>query len=184
MPNTNKIKYGLRNVYYAVATEGAGGVLTYGTPVRIPGAVNLSISPEGESEPFYADDIIYYQSQSNNGYTGTLEVALLPDSFLTDVLGDTVDSSDVVIESAAAVSKEFALMFEFQGDVNATRHVLYRCKAARPEVAGSTKEASVTPQAETLDLTVMPRINDQLVKAKCVATSVAYTGWFTEVYES
>lgn len=183
MPNSNKIKYGLRNVYYAVATEGAGGALTYGTPVRIPGAVNLSISPEGESEPFYADDIIYYQSQSNNGYTGSLEVALLPDSFYTDILGETTDNSDVVSEYANAVTKEFALLFEFQGDVNATRHCLYRCTASRPEIASATKEAGITPQTETLDITVMPRINDQLTKRKCLATSAAYTNWFTQVYE-
>lgn len=183
MPNSNKIKYGLRNVYYAVATEGTGGALTYGTPVRIPGAVNLSISPEGESEPFYADDIIYYQSQSNNGYTGSLEVALLPDSFYTDILGETTDNSDVVSEYANAVTKEFALLFEFQGDVNATRHCLYRCTASRPEIASATKEASITPQTETLDITVMPRINDQLTKRKCLATSAAYANWFTQVYE-
>lgn len=183
MPNSNKIKYGLRNIYYAVATEGAGGALTYGTPVRIPGAVNLSISPEGESEPFYADDIIYYQSQSNNGYTGSLEVALLPDSFYTDVLGETTDNSDVVSEYANAVTKEFALLFEFQGDVNATRHCLYRCTASRPEIASATKEAGITPQTETLDITVMPRINDQLTKRKCLATSAAYANWFTQVYE-
>ena len=52
----NKIKYGLRSVYYAVATEGTGGALTYATPVAMPGAVNLSLSQEGESNIFYADD--------------------------------------------------------------------------------------------------------------------------------
>lgn len=176
----NKIKYGLRNVYYAKATAGENGVLTYATPVRIPGAVSMSISPEGETEPFYADDVIYYQSNSNNGYSGTLEVALLPDSFYEDILGD-VTTDGVTVEHANVTPSEFALLFEFQGDESASRHAFFRCTAARPDVAGSTKEASVSPQTETLNLTVMPRINDYVVKAKAAATASAYANWFTAV---
>ena len=31
--------------------------------------------PQGESEPFYADNIVYYTSVANNGYEGDLELA-------------------------------------------------------------------------------------------------------------
>ena len=48
---SNKIKYGLKNVHYAVITE-AGGVVSYGTPVAIPGAVNITLSPAGEKVEF------------------------------------------------------------------------------------------------------------------------------------
>lgn len=180
MPNNNKIKYGLRNVYYAVATAGEGGALTYGTPVRIPGGVNLSLSAEGENEPFYADDIIYYSSTANNGYSGTLEIALVPDSFYTDVLGMT-NTDGVLVEKADVEPKEFALLFEFQGDVSATRHALFRCACSRPDVAGATKEANKTPQTETLNITVMPRVNDMVVKARAGADATAYATWFSAV---
>ena len=180
----NKIKYGIRSVYYAVATEGAGGALTYGTPVAMPGAVNLSLAQEGESNPFYADDVIYFQSTSNNGYTGTLELALIPDSFKTDVLGETEDAKDVMIEAANVTPKEFALLFEFQGDDKATRHLLYRCTCSRPDVNGATKEAGIEPQTETLNISALPRINDMKVKASCPYSSTEYAGWFSEVYES
>lgn len=178
----NKIKYGLRSVYYAVATAGSGGALTYATPVAIPGAVNLSLSAEGDTTPFYADDVIYFQTTANNGYSGTLEVALLPDSFKTDVLCETT-SSGVYIEKSNVTPKEFALLFEFQGDEKASRHALFRCSVSRPDVAGATKEASIEPQTETLNIQAMPRINDYAVKATCPqSTSSTYTNWFSAVY--
>lgn len=179
----NKIKYGIRNVYYAVATEGTGGVLSYATPVALPGAVSMTLSAEGESNPFYADDVIYFQTTANNGYSGTLELALIPDSFRTDVLGEVEDSNDLLVEKASSNPKEFALLFEFQGDDKATRHVFYRCTCSRPDIAGSTKEASIEPQTETLNISAIPRINDEVVKASCPYASSKYATWTTAVTE-
>ena len=78
----NKIKYGLSRVYYALATiDTSTGKATYSTPVAIPGAVSLSMDPSGESNKFYADNVAYATFAANAGYEGTLEVALIPDSF-------------------------------------------------------------------------------------------------------
>ena len=178
----NKVKFGLRNVYYAVGETDADGAMTYESPVRIPGAVNMTMDPQGDTTPFYADDIIYFTSTANNGYQGTLEVALIPDSFRTDVLGETADSKGVFVETAGAATKEFALLFEFQGDVNAIKHVFFRVAATRPAVNGQTQEASITPQTEILNITAMPRINDHVVKARCPQTSQAYATWYNAVY--
>lgn len=180
----NKIKYGLSNVYYAVATEGTGGALTYGTPVRLPGGVSLSLDASGDSNEFYADNVLYFQTTANNGYEGDLELALIPDAFRTDVLGETLDATNgFYSEYANATVKEFALLFQFEGDESATRHCLYRCTASRPSVSGQTKEASVEPQTESFTITAMPRINDNLVKSRCPSTATAYANWFSEVQE-
>jgi len=180
----NKIKYGLRNCYYAVATDDGAGNLTYGTPVRLPGAVNLSMEAQGETTPFYADDIIYFQSTANSGYSGTLELALLPDAFRTDVLGEVTSTNGLTVEKASAPTVEFALLFEFQGDEKATRHEFLRCTASRPAVNGATKEASIAPQTETINITAMPRISDEVIKASCPKSDTgAYPTWFTAVTE-
>lgn len=181
----NKIKYGLSNCYYAVATDDGTGTLTYANPVRLPGAVNLQMDAEGDTTPFYADNIVYWTGVANNGYSGSLELANIPDSFRTDVLGETADTNGVAFEKSDAKTVEFALLFQFEGDANAVRHCFYRCTATRASVAGATSEASISPQTETLNLTAMARINDKLVKARCDETSAAtqYAAWYTTVYE-
>lgn len=181
---SNKIKYGLTNVYYAKAQDDGTGKLTYSTPVRILGGVNLSLDSSGDSNTFYADNIAFFTSTANNGYQGDLEVALLPDSFRSDILGEELDETKgIYLEHANVPTVEFALLFQFEGDENATRHCLYRCVASRPSVSGSTKEESIEPQTESVTITAMPRLNDELVKARCPHDASAYANWFTAVTE-
>lgn len=179
----NKIKYGLKNAYYAKITD-TSGAITYGTPVRIPGAVSLSLSPVGETTPFYADDMEYFTAIANNGYDGSLELALVPQDFATAILGETVSTTDkVAVENSLAQPAAFALLFEFQGDVKAIRHVLYNCKATRPNIESGTKTTNIEAKTETLNLTARP-LADGKVKAKSTdeTTSGAYDSWYTKVW--
>lgn len=178
----NKVKYGLKNVYYAVITE-AGGVVEYATPVRIPGAVNIALSPAGESVKFAADDIEdYFGENVNNGYDGDLEMALIPDDFRVDVLGEIRDSNNAIIENADATVKRFALMFEFDGDANKTRHVFYNVLAARPNIEGATRSNTKEPKSETLAIEARPAVDTSDVKAKVLQGENGYDTFFTAVY--
>ena len=186
----NKVKYGLKNVYYAVATiDASTNAATYSTPVAWPGAVSLSLDAEGNTTKFRADNIDYWIGQSNNGYSGDFESALIPDSFRKDVLGDIVPTGNdgILIENAGAKTKYFALMFQFEGDDSATRHVMYKCSATRPSVSGQTTEEEIEPQTETLTLTATSiynaAIDKDIVKARCAADDDAYETWFSAVYQ-
>ena len=110
MPSTNnKVKFGLKNCHYAKATlDPDTNAVTFGTPVAIPGAVNLSLDPEGDTEPFYADDMVYYTTVANNGYSGDLEIALIPDSFRKDILKETEDTNGVLVEDSTVEPEHFA----------------------------------------------------------------------------
>ena len=190
MADINKIKYGISHCYYAKATISTTGTATYGTPVALPGAVSLSLDAEGDTNKFYADNIAYFTSVANNGYSGDLELAKVPDEFLTDCLGYIRDAAGVLVEDAGAVGEHFALMFQFEGDVNAKRTVLYNCVATRPTVAGSTKEESIEPETETISITATSIYNavldKDLVKASCTSTSAsaAYSSWLSAVYQT
>jgi phi13 family phage major tail protein len=184
----NKIKYGLKNVYYAVATIADDGSATFATPVKFPGAVSLSMDAQGEVTPFYADNIKYYVGVSNNGYEGDLEMALITNEFKKEILGYVEDSNHVLYEDAAAEAVHFALIFQFEGDKKATRHVLYNCTATRPAASGSTKQETVEPQTETVTISAgtifVPALELDIPKASTTeeTTAAIYDAWFTNVY--
>lgn len=182
MADTNKVKLGLKSCYYAKATITAG-VISYATPVALPGAVSLSMDAQGgDQENFYADDIIYFVGAgTNGGYQGDLTLAYIPDDFRKDILGDTVDNNGILVEKANQTSAPFALLFEFTGDKNQTRHVLYNCTAARPAVASQTKEEVASPITEAVTITAIPTPTDGYVKAKADSSATNWASWFTAV---
>ena len=183
----NKVKFNLKNVHAAKLTETVTeGVTTfsYATPRAIPGAVSISLDAEGESSPFYADGIVYFRSVTNNGYSGDLEIALVPEWFRTEILQEELDGKGVLVEkSDNRESVKFALLFEFDGDVNCIRHVLYNCTSSRPSIESETKEDTIEPGTEKLSITADPRA-DGLVKARTGDTTdtTTYQNWYQTVY--
>ena len=179
----NKVKFNICNVHYALITVDDDGEVTFGTPVAMPGAVSLSLEPNGEPSNFYADGYAYYTISNNMGYEGDLELAMVPESFRTDVLKESLDDNSVLVESANVETANFALLFEFDGDVKKIRHVLYNCSAARPNIESATNEEEIEVQTETLAITAAPLANGY-VKARTgdSTTDTVYTGWYTSVY--
>jgi phi13 family phage major tail protein len=180
----NKVKFGLNKVHYAKITAWTDdGVPTFATPVRIPGAVSLSIDASGGADNFYADNGVYYVINNNSGYEGDLEIALVTTDFATEILGEKLDNNGVLVERNDAELEEFALLFEFCGDKNHIRHVLYRCSASRPATESATTEEETEVKTETLSLkaTALP---DGLVKSKtCENTDeTTYNNWYKSVY--
>lgn len=154
-----KIKYGLSNVHYAVLKDETK--LTYDTPKPIKGAVNLSLSAEAGDNTFYADNIPYFVSKTNNGFTGDLEIALIPDEFLIDVLGYVKSATTgLLIEPADVNPKAVALLFQFENDTNSRKVALYHVTIGRPAVNHATKTENIEPQTDTLPITAIPVITE------------------------
>lgn len=180
----NKVKFGLNRVHWAkILSYDEDGMPVYAAPVRLPGAVSLSIDASGENEPFYADNCVYYMCNNNSGYEGDLEIALVTTDFATEILGQKLDSKGVLVESNDAEVAEFALFFEFEGDRHKIRHVMYRCSVARPATESATTEDSKEVKTESLSLTASA-LENGLVKSKsCEATDkTVYDNWYKSVY--
>lgn len=180
----NKVKYHLKNVHATKLKQDTSEAISYEAPKAIPGAVSISLDAKGESSSFYADGIIYFRSTTNNGYSGDLEIALILEWFRTEILKEELDKNGRLVEKAnVSETEKFALLFEFDGDINAVRYILYNCSASRPSIESETKEDTIEPGTETLSLTADPR-KDGLVKLRTGDTTSAETdaNWDKDVY--
>lgn len=181
----NKVVFGLSSAHVAFLNEATG---TWGMPSPILGAVNLALSGEGEESKFYADDMAYYIARANNGYSGDLEVALMPDAILAEMQGWQVDDNGMVVEESDSEAASFALLFEIQGNVAKKRYVFYKCSAGRPGVEHGTKGETTEPKTTTLPLTITPIEVGSLTVVKAgmertTANVVAFDAFFDAVLE-
>ncbi len=62
----------------------------------------------------------------------------------------------MVVESVDDRPKEFALLGQVKGDERDRKFVYYRVKASRPGQDSSTSEGGVTPETDTLPVTMLP----------------------------
>lgn len=183
----NKVKFGLCNVHIAPITELTNNSVTYGEVFHVPGAVNLTLDPEGDSSDFFADNTKYFNVYANNGYSGSLELALITDEFREKILGETTDSNGAFIESTDDKIKGFALGFQIDGDQTNRKYWYYNVSASRPSTSSQTIEASKEPVTETLNVTAAARITDNKVRTfleEKEENKTAYNNFFNEVYEA
>ena len=116
-------------------------------------------------------------------------MAIATDDFKKDILNYITDGKDVLVEDMDAATVHFALLFQFEGDDKATKHVLYNCTATRPNVGGTTKNETIEPQTETITITASSvyssALGKEVVKAEANgdSNSTTYNGWTSAVYQ-
>lgn len=181
----NKITFGLKNVHYAPVTESVedtGIKVTYGTPVRMPGAAAISLPRNAEKTVIAADDDPEYAVvYDNKGYDGDLELYDVPDSYLTDCLGMKIDG-ETIVENIEDRPVPHALLFEFNGDAAKKRHVLYRCMGNNPDIVSQTKGDGTTANRVTLKITATAAKDTGNIKRTCMESdSDVYKKWYESV---
>ena len=184
----NKVRFGLKNVYYAVLTEGSSN--SWATPVAVEGAVSMTLDSNVANGTFYADNISYFTTFSNNGYSGSLEMARINDTMLKDVFGMTLDNSTKILyEDASVKPKPFALLFQIEGDQQEELYALYRVvPTSKPSIGSQTVEETIEPVTQSFDFEALPLVTGVtaqkgLVKGRTTdtTTTAVRTGWFTAV---
>lgn len=180
----NKVQFNLKNVHYAVMTT-TGASPAWSTPVAVPGAVSLSLDPQGEVSPFYADGIVYYQSAGNNGYSGDLTMARFPDQMMQDVWKFELNSTDkVLIENVNVEQASFALLFQIDGDADNQYYCLYNCTGTRPPIASQTNEDTKEPQTQASTISAVALENGNVMaRTTAETTEKVKAQWFQKVYE-
>lgn len=184
MEDKNKVQFNLKNVHYSILSF-TDGKPAWATPVAVPGAVTLTLNPQGSVSPFYADGVVYYQAIANNGYSGDLEMARYPDQMLTDVWGFEFNDTDkVLVENANVEPKAFALLYQIDGDVNEDLYCLYNCSGTRPGIGGTTNTESKTPQTRSSTISAVPLIDGSvLARTSSETPAEVKQNWFKSVYQ-
>lgn len=183
----NKVTFGLERVHIAFVDADATTQPAWETPIPIPGAVRWTPSTVGDSSTFYADNSAYFVTTSNNGYTGELEMALVPDAILARMLGWKIDTNGMLVEVSDGNPEKFALLGQVQGDQKNRRFVYYDCQASRPAKERTTKGETIEVATDVLSLAISPiEIDDQMIVKgdleQNATNTTAYNGFFTSVY--
>lgn len=169
----NKVEFGLSDCYYSVYKNGA-----YQPPVKLPGAVSLELS-SGSSistakNKFYTVPV----GRTIGGYSGTLEIANIPQAFFQDVFGCSVDSNGVVIEKIQKNRVHFALLHQTKGSAENIRYCWYNCCCADADFIKSQSLASVKIPI------IIANNKSGIIRAFATESNPKYSSWFDEVYQS
>lgn len=177
----NKVTFGLENVHWSKPTIQAGDEIQYSQPEKMPGSVELQLDPQSTDIKLKADNIDYYVSQSNDGYTGKLVFYNVSEEFLQYSVGEE-QVDELIAERSSSQGAPITLLFQIEGDKHAIRHCLTQVVVKRPKVGSATKDGNNYNKVE-LEFIASPRPNDKVVKYKTSkkTTPATYKAFFDSV---
>ncbi|MGF6356164.1 phi13 family phage major tail protein [Paenibacillus sp. 4624] len=184
----NKVTYGFDKVHIAFFDkDSTDAVPAWEAPIPVPGAVRWTPEAQGDTNEFYADNTKYFIVTNNNGYTGELEMANIPDELKVRMFGWLIDDKGMLVEIADGVPEKFALLGQVKGDKRDRRFVYYNCQAARTAKENTTKGESTEIVGETLSMSSSPIEIGGRVMVKgdlelSATNATEFNSFFTEVY--
>lgn len=154
------VHIGLRDLYYAILTKDDSTGVTYNTPVKIAGAIDVKINPKSETLALYGDD-----GPTETATTlGVIEVEIdVKDIGLDDqaaLLGHTV-TGGVIYKKSTDVQPYVALGFKTLKSNGKYRYVwLYKGRFDFQDNEYKTKEDKINFQTAKLKGMFIRRDND------------------------
>lgn len=181
---------GLDMLYVAEATEDElTGIVTYGTPTRIKGAIEANVTPSSDTQNIHADDTIAEIISVFSAVEVSFTIADLGSENYAMLLGKTKDANGVIIDSAEDNAPYFAMGFRSKKSDGSYRYQwLYKGKFSAPEEAYATQQGNADFQTQSIAGTFVKR-EDGKWRAKVDSddtdvTPATIVSWFTKVYET
>jgi phi13 family phage major tail protein len=179
----NGTKVGLKDLYYALLISDASDGATYGTPVKIVGAITANINPNSNKGTLFADDGPMDTMSQLGVIEITLGIADIPLAIQAALLGSDAPTSGKLSKKATDVPPWVAIGFKSLKSNNSYRYVwLDKGKFGEPEDNSETKKDTVNFQTATIVGNFVKRDYDE--RWKLVADEdEGYTDgddWFTD----
>lgn len=175
----NKVIFGVSNLHVGLYNVSTTGTVTLGTPYALPGTVNISIEPDSEETKFYADNVVYWSSYSDNGLTGEIENAFFTDDFKTKFMNYKSLSNGGVAQIKGMQNKPVYFAFQAEGDKEARRGIFYNVTLGQITREYSTTEDTTEPATATLPFTVNGDNATGVTRAAFTEGATAYSTLFT-----
>lgn len=175
----NKVIFGVSNLHVGLYNVSTTGTVTLGTPYALPGTVNISIEPDSEETKFYADNVVYWSSYSDNGLTGEIENAFFTDDFKTKFMNYKSLSNGGVAQIKGMQNKPVYFAFQAEGDKEARRGIFYNVTLGQITREYSTTEDTTEPATATLPFTVNGDNATGVTRAAFTEGASAYSTLFT-----
>lgn len=181
------IRIGMDKIHYSIMTDET--TEKYSTPKPIPGAITGTVSPTTNTETLYADDQAWETAAALGEIELELNVADLPQEVLKDLLGATIDSNGVLVQSSSDVAPYVAIGFRSTKSNGKGRYYwFYKGKFQPNEEEFQTKEDSPSFQTPTITGTFISRQTDKKWRARVDEDAQSLkpeviTNWFTKVYD-
>ena len=183
----NGVQIGLRDVYYALLTTDAEGVIAYESPVRIAGAITANINPNASNETLFADDGPMETASTIGQISLELAVADLSSEVQAKLLGHTLTTDGVLLRKGGDIPPWVALGFKSLKSNGKYRYVwLVKGKFSVPEMTHETKGDTVAFQTPTIQGSFVKRDTDDLWQKMADEDALTYdpligTNWFSDV---
>ena len=191
-----KVQFGIKDVCVWPVTEGTDSTtqeptISFGTKIAIPGTTKLTLdSDASDASYFYADDMAYYIIPGkNNGRSGTIENALIPEEVMTALMDYIADENGNLVELVNSQTTYFAMAFSKETNDGDIRFVYYKCAFGKLPVSGDTTTDQATPETTAVGIKIVPP-NKQFTlggvkqpvlgnRTGASTTTASWNAWFT-----
>lgn len=147
---------GVKNGAFAPIEEGPDGTITYGPIIPID-LVSVKFDPQGEDEPYYANDVIFDQDEGTASYDMSITMPNVPDALRVACMGFAIDEDGMIYESSSAVKKEVGFIFQSKG-ASETIFQFHKCtlSAVGGEFSTNTDKTSSSDIELKVTATIAP----------------------------
>ena len=151
-----KALFNIKKLQISKFTEGTNNTYTYGTPIRVPGTVSLTMDVEQSIDPIYADGISYISISGAMNTTGTLENYFIPVQVLKEIYR-YIESDAGEIMQTDDQPYDFAMQFACDNEEGEEIYfTYYHVSSTKPGINLQTKEDSTTINPQSVELSATP----------------------------
>ena len=171
-------KIGLKNLYYAVITEGTNGAETYGTMKKIGEAVSVDVNPTTDTVTLYGDDMSVATDTQMREVSVTIETTDISLEYQAELLGHTY-SDGTLTAKGDDEAPYVGIAFESKMHGGKIRCVkLAKGKFAPTQETTNTKGEQLQYQVPSLTGTFVSRADGVWKKVKDYDKGSSTADWY------